>query len=191
MNKGFFPSYASQLMKCLKDMDFSAIEKLSKVFEAALRSERTIYLCGNGGSAANAIHLANDFLYPVAREGGRGFKVMALPANQAVLTCLANDIGYDKIFSFQIETMGKKGDVLLVLSGSGNSANIVKAVEAARKKGMISCAILGYDGGQCLKMVDVAVHVVVNDMQISEDMQLVVGHMLMQWLCKKAERRDR
>ena len=99
-----------------------------------------------------------------------------------MITCLANDIGYEDIYSVQIETKGSRGDVLLVLSGSGNSPNIVRALEAGKKIGMRTYAILGYTGGSCKDLADVAIHFPIEDMQISEDLQLIVGHMCMQWL---------
>jgi D-sedoheptulose 7-phosphate isomerase len=108
--------------------------------------------------------------------------VHALPANASVMTCLANDVGYDHVFSFQLAVHARPRDLLIVLSGSGNSPNILKALQQARESGMRSYAILGYSGGKAKALADVSIHFVVNDMQIAEDMQLIVGHMLMQWL---------
>lgn len=179
-----FADYQKRLCNCLCSFDWSPVYKLAEDIRLAWEKDRHIFLCGNGGSAANAIHLANDFLYPIAKVNGKGIKVTALTANQAVLTCLGNDIGYENIFSFQLETLGKEGDILIVLSGSGNSYNILKAVETAKKKKMNTCAILGFNGGKCKGLVDTSIHFAVNDMQISEDLQLIVGHMLMQWLNK-------
>jgi len=99
-----------------------------------------------------------------------------------VLTCIANDVSYEDIFGIQLDVKGKTGDVLIVLSGSGNSPNIVRALEVANKRGMTTAAVLGYSGGLCLGLADISVHFEVDDMQIAEDLQLVVGHMCMQWL---------
>ena len=143
--------------------------------------ERQVFLCGNGGSAANAMHIANDLLYGIA-IGGTGIRVTALPSNTSVLTCLANDLGYDEIFSHQLRVHGTRGDVLVVLSGSGNSANVVKALAQAKDMDMQTFAILGFSGGRCLEIADTAIHFAVDDMQIVEDLQLVVGHMVMQRL---------
>jgi D-sedoheptulose 7-phosphate isomerase len=148
----------------------------------AWQAGRRVFLCGNGGSAANAMHIANDLLYGIAMKG-TGMRVSALPSNGSVVTCLANDLGYDEIFSRQLKVHGEAGDILIVLSGSGNSPNVVKALEQARSLRMKSFAILGYTGGKCLQLADVPIHFSVNDMQICEDLQLIVGHMLMQWLC--------
>jgi D-sedoheptulose 7-phosphate isomerase len=99
-----------------------------------------------------------------------------------VITCLANDVGYEEIFSYQLAVQARAHDVLIVLSGSGNSPNIVSALQQARKIGMRSYAIVGYAGGKAKSLADVSVHFVANDMQIAEDMQLIAGHMIMQWL---------
>ena len=106
----------------------------------------------------------------------------ALSANPAVMTCLGNDIGYDKIFSEQLAVQAQAGDLLIALSGSGNSPNIVSTIKQAKAMGVKSYAVLGYSGGKCKDLADVAIHFPIDDMQIAEDMQLVIGHMLMQWL---------
>jgi len=177
-----FRGYAARLSSVLESYDWSTIEPLAKAIRQAWLDDKQVFLCGNGGSAANAIHIANDYLFGVAPEG-RGIKVSALPANSAVLTCLANDIGYEEIYARQLKVQAAKDDVLIVLSGSGNSENIVRALEQAKEMGMHSFAILGFNGGKCLALVDHAIHFNVADMQISEDLQVIVGHMLMKWLC--------
>ena len=134
---------------------------------------------------ANAVHLANDLIYAVAEKTGAGIDAVALSANPAVITCLANDVGYENIYSEQLAVAGKEGDILLVFSGSGNSQNVINAVETARKKNMKTAAVLGFDGGRCKQMVDLPIHFAVEDMQISEDLQLTVGHMIMKWLRKE------
>jgi len=178
----FFKDYAHRLQSVLESSDWTNVLQLAEELRDCWAAGRRVFLCGNGGSAGNAIHLANDFLYGVSKQFGSGLKVSALPANTSVLTCLANDMGYDAIFSMQIAVQASKGDVLIVLSGSGNSPNILKALEQAKVMGVKTFAILGYSGGKAKAMTDVPIHFAVDDMQISEDMQLVVGHMVMQWL---------
>ena len=99
-----------------------------------------------------------------------------------MLTCLANDLGYENIYSEQLRVKAARGDVLIVLSGSGNSPNVVKALEVGAEKGMATFAILGFSGGRCKTLAQHAIHFAVDDMQIAEDLQLVVGHICMQWL---------
>tara|TARA_Y100000739_G_scaffold157516_1_gene136101 strand:- start:123 stop:722 length:600 start_codon:yes stop_codon:yes gene_type:complete len=164
------------------------IELLAKHLLNCWESEKNIFICGNGGSAANAIHIANDLHYGAGACGSsasrKGLKIEALPSNSAVITCLGNDIGYENIFSHQLINKASKDDLLIVLSGSGNSQNIINALSSAKKLGLYSYAILGFSGGKCLESADSAIHFLVDDMQIAEDTQLIVGHLCMQWLTR-------
>lgn len=178
-----FRSYTARFVTALSEVDANSVEKLAEHFLLAWNQRKTIYLCGNGGSAGNAIHLANDFTYGAGVKRGVGLRIEALVANPAVVTCLANDIGYENIFSQQLRVKANAGDVLVVFSGSGNSPNVVNALEVGNELGMHTFAVLGYDGGKCKALAQFLVHVAVDDMQIAEDIQLVVGHMVMQWLC--------
>jgi D-sedoheptulose 7-phosphate isomerase len=177
-----FADYSRRLNDTLAAADLSGAARLADELADCWRTGRQVFLCGNGGSAGNAVHLANDFLYGISKKLGSGLRISALTANTSVLTCLANDEGYDHIFSMQLAVNARPGDVLVVLSGSGNSGNIVRALEQAKSMGMTSYAILGYSGGKAKGLADVPIHFEVDDMQIAEDMQLIVGHMLMQWL---------
>ena len=177
-----FVDYSQRLHVVLQAQDWSNVARLAEELRDCWRTGRQVFLCGNGGSAGNAIHLANDFLYGISKKHGSGLRVNALPANSSVLTCLANDEGYEEIFSLQLAVQAREGDVLIALSGSGNSPNILKAIEQAKELGMKTYAILGYKGGKAKQMADVPIHFAIDDMQISEDLQLVVGHMIMQWL---------
>lgn len=179
---GVFAGYADRLRRVLDSSDWLGVADLAEEIRRCWTDGRRLFLCGNGGSAGNAIHLANDFLYGIAKRTGGGLRVISLCANQSVMTCLANDVGYEHIFSEQLAVQGEAGDLLLVLSGSGNSRNIVSVLGRARTMGIKSYAILGYSGGESLALADRAIHFAVDDMQLAEDMQLIVGHMLMQWL---------
>jgi len=174
--------YSARLQSVLSSADWTGVSALAEAMEECWKSGKQVFFCGNGGSAGNAVHLANDFVYGIAKKTGGGMKANALSANQSVMTCFANDLGYDMIFSEQVAVFAQPGDILIGLSGSGNSPNIVKAIEQAKLMGVKTFAILGYDGGKCKNLADVAIHFPVDDMQIAEDMQLIVGHMLMQWL---------
>lgn len=168
------------------EYDYKTILRAGEHLLEAWKRGRQVFLCGNGGSAANAIHIANDLFYGAAKNTGKpGIASHALTANQAIVLCLANDFSYEEIFSEQLRAQGRSGDILIALSGSGNSENIVRAIHAARGIGMTSIAILGYSGGKCKGLADIPIHFAVDDMQISEDAQLIVGHMLMQWLREK------
>jgi len=175
--------YAGRLAAALASPAMEAVPLLGEALRRCWAEGACVYLCGNGGSAANAIHLANDLLYGAGAAIGRGLRVEALSANPAVLTCLANDLGYEAIFAEQLRAKARPGDLLIVLSGSGNSPNVVRALEAAAELGMRSFAVVGYSGGRCKALADHAIHFAIDDMQVAEDLQLVVGHICMQWLC--------
>jgi len=183
--KTHIASYQSRLIAEIGKLDTQAIETLALRLQHASAHNQQVFLCGNGGSAGNAMHLANDFFYGIDPSGKKSLNVEALPANSSVLTCLGNDIGYDNIFSHQLKVKGKKDDVLIVLSGSGNSANIVNALEQASALGIHTFAILGYTGGKAKALADVSIYNNINDMQIAEDIQLIVGHMIMQFLAQE------
>jgi len=183
--KGAF-LYLERLQGCFNKTNLEATENLGKELLQAWIDGRNVYICGNGGSAANAIHIANDLHYGIGACGpGRklpGLRIEALPANAGVITCLANDTGYENIYAHQLEVKSQKGDLLIALSGSGNSPNITKALETANNIGVETFAILAFNGGKCKELAKTAIHFEIDDMQIAEDTQLVVGHLCMQWL---------
>jgi len=179
-------AYLQRLQSCFTAEVLAAVETLAEELRLAWIQGRHVYICGNGGSAANAIHMANDLHYGIGACGPGpslpGLRVEALPANAGIITCLANDTGYDNIYAHQLRVKGQPGEVLIVLSGSGNSANVVRALETANDLGLKTFAILAYSGGRCRELAQVPIHLAIDDMQIAEDTQLVVGHLCMQWL---------
>ena len=179
-------SYLERLQNCFNEANIEAIENLANELLQTWIDGRNVYICGNGGSAANAIHIANDLHYGIGACGpGKklpGLRIEALSANAAVITCLANDTGYENIYAHQIEVKCRKDDILIALSGSGNSQNITKALDTANKIGVRTFAVLAFTGGKCKEVAQNVIHFDVNDMQIAEDTQLVVGHLCMQWL---------
>jgi D-sedoheptulose 7-phosphate isomerase len=175
--------YARRLAEALASQDWAIVDGLSIDLAAARREKRQVFICGNGGSAATAMHWANDLLYGVNKLGHGMLRVNALPANSSVLTCLANDISYAEVFSTQLQALASTGDLLVVISGSGNSPNVIRALEEARRLGVKSYALLGFNGGQCKGLADVPIHFPIDDMQLVEDLHMIVGHMLMKSLC--------
>ena len=178
--------YLEQLHGCFKPEILEVVENLSQDLLLAWEEGRQVFICGNGGSAANALHLANDFHYGIGACGPGpklpGLRVEALPANSGIITCLANDTGYHNIYAHQLEVKANPGDILIALSGSGNSPNIVNALETSKLMGMRSYAIVAFSGGKCKELADKLIHLAIDDMQIAEDSQLIVGHLCMQWL---------
>jgi D-sedoheptulose 7-phosphate isomerase len=177
-----FRDYSRRLNATLEAFDWTPVERLAYELLDCWQTGRQVFLVGNGGSAANASHIANDFLYPLSKTPGSGLRAHSLAANPAVMSCLANDEGYDQVFALQLGVLARKGDVLIALSASGNSPNIIRAMEQARIIGMTSYAVLGSTGGKAKAIADVPVHFAIDDVQMAEDTQLIVGHMVMQWL---------
>jgi len=173
--------YIERLQNALGLIPLDSVELLALELLEVWRTKRQVFIVGNGGSAGNSIHLTNDFIYGICKSIGGGIRMQALASNQAMVTCLGNDVGYENIFSHQLAVLGQSGDLLIALSGSGNSPNILNALAQAKVAGLKSFAILGFNGGKAKMLCDHAIHVPVHDMQISEDSQLIIGHMVMQW----------
>jgi len=177
--------YQLKLKRAIDEISSQDIENLSNSLYESWKNNNKIYICGNGGSAGNANHIVNDLIYGAGISNKKGLNAESLSANPSVLTCLANDIGYENIYSEQIKVKAKKNDLLIVLSGSGNSSNILNAIHEAKKRGVRIFSIVGFDGGECKKICENHIHFKINDMQISEDMQLIIFHICMKWLSKK------
>jgi len=162
--------YADRLSRAMTFDAMDEVPVLGTALRDAWRDGRTIFLCGNGGGVG--VHNSRG-----------GMHVEALSANPAVITCLANDLGFDRIYSEQLRVKAQPDDVLIVLSGSGNSPNVVKAIETGNQIGMKTFAILGFSGGRCKELAQHPIHFELDDMQIAEDLQLIIGHLCMRWLC--------
>lgn len=180
-------SYLELLTNSCERIPLDRVEILANSLFDAWHSNSQVFIFGNGGSAGNAIHLANDFIYGISKMPGSGLRINALTANPSVITCLANDVGYEEIFRYQLAVLANPGDVIIALSGSGNSPNIIKALEYCKQKDLQSFAILGYSGGESLRLAKTAIHINVEDMQIAEDLQIIIGHMIMQYLHSKKD----
>lgn len=178
-------NYNKLINSTWEKIDWDKVNNLSSDLFHAWKSGTQVFICGNGGSASNANHLANDFLYGISPLDGKGMKVHSLTANTAVNTCLANDTGYENIFSGQLSALANANDLLIAFSGSGNSQNIIEAIKMAKSLGIKTHAVLGFDGGKCRELVDNPIHIPVDNMQIAEDFQMMIGHIIMMELKKR------
>lgn len=181
-----YPSYPSsaeyldkvrELLDELPQQSDAFIDALYDAFE----NERTIFICGNGGSASTASHFGQDLAKGTlaSMDATRRFRVIPLTDNVGYITALANDEGYESIFEQQMRGLAREGDVLVAISGSGNSPNILRAVAYAKSIGMTSIGVTGYDGGKLRKEADQSVHVPVWDMGMAEALHGVVFHIAM------------
>ena len=176
--------YREELKQKIDEIEKNDIELLMTYINDAAERGGTIYLCGNGGSLANSMHIANDLQYGSHGTEKKQIKAEAIGSNNAYISCIANDRGYKYIFSDQLDNKGEDRDLLVVLSGSGKSLNIIKAIESAKDKGMKTIGIIGYDGGECMDILEHTIHIRSHDMQVCEDMQLIIMHIVTQTMKK-------
>jgi D-sedoheptulose 7-phosphate isomerase len=157
------------------------ISKAIDLIIAALSQKKKILLCGNGGSAADAQHLATEFVIRLSHTIRRpGLPAIALTTDTSTLTAGANDIGYDNVFARSIEALGNEGDVLIGISTTGNSASVNNAFLAAKKKNMVTIGFLGKDGGRSKDLVDLAIVVPSSDTQRIQEGHITIGHIIFQ-----------
>lgn len=169
-------NYIKMHSKALKRLQLSEkIENYTELLLDCLKKNKNIFVCGNGGSAANSIHIASD-LSTIIFKNKKRINCFSFNSNLSEITCIANDIGYEDIFSEQLKAHGRKKDLLIILSGSGNSKNILNVLKLAKKMQITSVGILGFNGGKAKSLCDMAIDLNVNDMEVSEDFQLIVHH---------------
>lgn len=178
--------YASYLADLLGQLDFEAIDRVGRLLEHARRQNRTIFIIGNGGSASTASHCATDLGLGPRVFGGEAYRAVSLSDNCALLTAAGNDLGYDTVFSEQLRTLMQPGDVVLAISASGNSPNIVKAVEYANHAGGITVGFTGFDGGRLRQIAREALHVETphGDYGPVEDVHLILNHLITTYLVR-------
>lgn len=175
--------YRDDMMAALQTVSSEAVSNAISLISSKVESGYWIFTCGNGGSALTASHYVTDWTKMALVNKKLKFKAMCLNDNLGMLTAYSNDVSYDKALEMPLESYGSKGDLLVVVSGSGNSQNVVAAVNKAKSLGIESLAIVGFDGGKLKSQADHVVHIDVMDMQISEDFHLMFGHMVMRKLC--------
>ena len=183
-----------EALKAYRDREIDVFQRLNledvnavmNVLENARITGKRVYTCGNGGSAATASHYVCDFNKGVSESLDVKHNFECLNDNQPTLMAVANDIGYDEVFRYPLRNKMKAGDILIGISSSGNSKNVVNAFEYAKEIGGITVAIVGYSGGKLKEMADYCIHVEIDDMQISEDLHMVLDHMMM-WVLTHCE----
>ena len=169
-------SYVNELQEAVGKSDFTTLNKIAELILETKKNGARIYSVGNGGSAATASHIANDLVKGCRVGNQAGFEAFSLSDTVPVVTCLANDYSYEEVYSIQLETYGKAGDLLIAFSGSGNSPNIIKAVEAAKEIGMVTIGFLGRNGGKLKSLCDISIIAPTNSMEQIEDIHLSYEH---------------
>lgn len=176
--EAFGKEYAKYIGELVRSLDFKEIEKIGLDFLAAREQQKKIIFIGNGGSAATASHFANDFsIGPCVKNP---FKAISLTDNMAVITAIANDFGYEDIFTKQLEVILEPGDRVVAISASGNSPNIIKAIDYARKREAKVIGLVGFDGGLLKEKCDYCIHVKTAKGEYGpvEDLHMFIDHLL-------------
>ncbi len=178
-------TYSKEVCECLMKTDFALLEKIADEIIATKQRGATIFTAGNGGSASTASHMINDLTKGCRIDGREGFKTVCLNDSNALVTCLANDFCYEDIYKILLRGLAKRGDLLIVFSGSGNSQNIVRACQTAKEMGLIVIGFGGRDGGEMKKYCNYCLIAPTQSMQQLEDLHLIYNHAL---VCHLSER---
>ena len=176
--RGVISTHFAMVRRVLTEVEVGAVQRVAEIFRKARDRGAFIYVAGNGGSSSTASHWVNDLGKATKRSGCPPLKVMCLSDNTAWFSALSNDEGYDRSFAGQLENFATPGDVLICLSASGNSTNLVRAVELARSRGVTTVALLGFDGGELKDLVDqpVWVRTEKGTYELVEDVHSVICH---------------
>ena len=171
--------YINLETKVINKLDQKQIKNILEILDDALKTNKNIYVFGNGGSGSTASHLYNDFAKAIFKETDKKFRIYCLNDNIPSLLAVANDIGYEEVFRYQLKRYGvSSNDVIIALSGSGNSKNIINAVSFAKDNGATIIGLTGFDGGKLKKLSDYSLDTNINDMRITEDIHLIINHLL-------------
>lgn len=162
----------------LSKLDVDALNEAMQLIEEAYRNRKKVYIFGNGGSSATASHYQNDFNKGLSEALETKFEFVCLNNDTATLMAIANDMGFEEVFRYQLKGRIREGDLVIALSGSGNSVNIINAVRYAKEQGNKVIGLTGIKGGKLMEEADVSLHVPVNSMQVTEDVHMIFDHLM-------------
>lgn len=178
----YLPQIADYLrleIEILQQLDHASVNTLMNMMEQTRLAGKRIFICGNGGSAATASHFVCDFMKGVSLNQAVKYDFECLNDNTPLMMAIGNDIGYDDIFEIPLRAKLHEGDLVIGISGSGNSENVVRAIRYAKEHGGRTAVLVGYSGGKLLHLADHAVHVKIDNMQVVEDVHMILDHMMM------------
>ena len=183
--KNYIDNYFEILKNTIDSIEQDELVDITNVILNAKKKNNTVFVMGNGGSATTASHFVCDLAKGTANSGGARLKIVGLTDNIASIMAYANDFNYDDVFVEQLKNFLQKDDVVIAFSGSGNSKNVIKAIEYANSKNAITIGFTGYNGGELKKIAKYSFNSNRNDMQISEDLHLMAVHIIMQLINKQ------
>lgn len=178
----YWARYSEAVAYAVKNVDTAAIERAAEFLYDLFCDGRTLYVCGNGGSAAISNHLLCDFAKGIQADTPLKPKVVSLASHLELITAIGNDFEFAEIFAYQLQTFASKGDALLTISASGNSENIVRAIEWAKANGVGTIALTGFEGGRSAKLAGINLHVPASNYGIVEDVHQSIMHVFAQYL---------
>lgn len=177
-------AYFEKEKRSLDLIDKASLSQLINLLENAREAGRQIFVMGNGGSGATASHYCCDFNKGISLSKEKRYRVICLNDNIPTMLAYANDLGYEEVFVGLLENFFNPGDVVIGISGSGNSPNVLRAIQWAKEHNGCTVGLTGYNGGALKRIAQYGVHVPVDDMQITEDIHMVLGHCIMRVLCQ-------
>lgn len=180
--------YLDGVGDALKNLDAAPVAKASAAIAEAYKQDSAVFIMGNGGSGSTASHAAYDFNISMSGQLKKRFRLISLCDNITTLLALSNDYGYENVFYMQIKDVLKEGDIVICISGSGNSENVVKVAEYARSVGCKVISFTGFDGGRLIELADYPVHVAINDMKKAEDCHVVLLHAMARYMSQFLEK---
>jgi D-sedoheptulose 7-phosphate isomerase len=186
----FVGAYLDRLRAAIDRLPVDRIEAIGEILYRAYRHDKQVFIVGNGGSAATASHLACDLGKNTISPDRQRFRVTSLNDNMSLVSAIANDLGYEHVFSEQLKNLIRPGDVLISITGSGNSLNIVNAMEYARERAATNVALLGFDGGRAIRLADEYVLIPVEDYGVIEDLHLVLDHIFTEYFRARLDAGD-
>ena len=186
----FVSDYVDRLKYAIDQVPHDRVAAMGEILYRAYRHNKQVFIVGNGGSAATASHMACDLGKNTISPNRPRFRVLSLNDNVALVSALANDLGYEHVFSEQLKNLIRPGDVLISITGSGNSPNILRAMEYARERAATNIALLGFDGGRALALADEYVLVPVHDYGVVEDLHMVLDHILTEYFRVRLDAED-
>ena len=180
---GTAQGYLSRLSRLLETLDRAQVDNAVKVIAEAWKAGRQVITLGNGGSSMTALHFINDWNKSIFMSSGKPFRGRSLVDNMGLVMSYGNDVSFQDIFVEQLKNLLGAGDLVVAISGSGNSENVIRAVRYANENGAITLGLCGYRGGKLKQLAQHVVWADVDDMQLSEDAHAIFGHIVMQRLC--------
>jgi D-sedoheptulose 7-phosphate isomerase len=190
-SREYIKSFFEEIKECIAELDIGKIEQIADVLHSAWKNDKQVFILGNGGSASQASHMAADIskntLGRVYDPRIKRFRIMALTDNVSLMTAYANDVGYEEVFSQQLRNLINEHDVLIVITGSGNSPNVIRAVEYARECNTITIGLLGFDGGKVRSMLDYEITVNSKNYGVIETVHPAIHHLMVGYFRQKID----